>query len=78
MVREAERRRLPFAVLMFHSSELMPGGSPYRPDAAGVQALLADLDALFAFARARGHSFTTLAAAGRELDGFARLPVKAL
>ena len=30
---EAERLRLPYAVLMFHSSELLAGASPYRPAA---------------------------------------------
>ena len=78
LLAEAERRRLPFAVLMFHSSELMPGGSPYRPTEASVAQLLALFDRVFAFARSRGHSFCTLGAAGRELAVFARLPEKPL
>ena len=52
---------------MFHSSELMPGASPYRPTQASVDALLRLLDELFGLARRRGHSFVTLSAAGREL-----------
>ena len=74
LVDEAERLCLPFAVLMFHSSELMPGGSPYRPTQASVDELLALLDALFASLRRRGHGFVTLGAAGRELRAFGGLP----
>jgi hypothetical protein len=58
---------------MFHSSELMPGGSPYRPTQASVDELLALLDALFESLRRRGHGFVTLGAAGRELQSFAGL-----
>jgi len=48
------------AVMMFHSSELMPGGSPFRPDAASVADLLATLDAFFAHVRRVGDDFGTL------------------
>ena len=75
---EAERRHLPFVVFMFHSSELMPGGSPYRPAQASVDELLVLLDGLFGLARRRGHSFVTLSAAGRELAAYDRLPERAL
>jgi hypothetical protein len=78
LLREAERRHLPYAVFMFHSSELMPGASPYRPTQASVDLLLSLLDELFGEARRRGHSFVTLSAAGRELAAFERLPVGAL
>jgi hypothetical protein len=78
LLREAERRHLPFAVFMFHSSELMPGASPYRPDEASVDVLMSLLDGLFGFARQRGHSFVTLSAAGRELAAYDRLPAGAL
>lgn len=71
---EAERRRLPYAVFMFHSSELMPGASPYRPTQASVDVLLRLLDELFSMVRQRGHSFATLSAAGRELAAYGRLP----
>lgn len=74
LVDEAERLSLPFAVLMFHSSELMPGGSPYRPTQASVDGLLELLDALFSSLRCRGHRFVTLGAAGRELRAFEGLP----
>jgi hypothetical protein len=78
LLREAERRRLPFAVFMFHSSELMPGASPYRPTPASVDELLSLLDELFAWARGHGHSFVTLSAAGHELAAYDRLPVGVL
>lgn len=78
LLSEAERRHLPYAVFMVHSSELMPGASPYRPDEASVHALLGLLDELFTAARRHGHSFSTLSAAGRELASFGRLPVGAL
>ncbi len=75
---EAERCHLPFAVFMFHSSELMPGASPYRPTQASVDDLLSLLDELFSLARQRGHTFVTLTAAGRELSAFGRLRAGAL
>ena len=78
LLREAERRHLPFAVFMFHSSELMPGASPYRPDQGSVDVLMSLLDGLFGFAREHGHSFVTLSAAGRELAAYDRLPAGAL
>jgi hypothetical protein len=78
LLHEAERRHLPFAVFMVHSSELMPGGSPYRRTQASVDELLGLLHGLLGLARRRGHSFTTLSAAGRELAAYDRLPVAAL
>lgn len=44
----AQALGLPYLMLMFHSSELMPGGSPYYPDAASVDRLYAKLRGLFA------------------------------
>jgi hypothetical protein len=67
VVAAAEREGLSHAVLMFHSSELMPGGSPYRPTPASVAQLLGLLDDFFARLRRAGHTFATLTAAGREL-----------
>ena len=75
---EAERLHMPFAVFMFHSSELMPGASPYRPTPSSVDALVRLLDELFGLARRRGHSFVTLSDAGRELARYERLPARAL
>jgi hypothetical protein len=75
---EAERRRLPYAVLMFHSSELLAGASPYRPSPADIDDLLDLLERLFGWARERGHGFSTLTAAGRALAAFDQLPGREL
>jgi hypothetical protein len=47
MAVQEERSHVEF---MLHSSELMPGGSPYFPDAESIEALYRDLDVLFAAA----------------------------
>jgi hypothetical protein len=74
LVVEAERRQLPYAVFMFHSSELLAGASPYRATPADVDDLLELLERLFVWVRDRGHGFTTLTAAGRALAGFDNIP----
>lgn len=66
------------AVMMFHSSELMPGGSPFRPDAQSVRELLKGLDAFFCFVRRHGGSFSTLTAMAAELDADTRLGTRSL
>ena len=38
--------RVPCFNIIFHSSEVLPGGSPYTPDAASVERFLSDLDRL--------------------------------
>ncbi|MFN8548678.1 MAG: deacetylase [Candidatus Eisenbacteria bacterium] len=48
MVRNARRLGLPYVMLMFHSSELMPGGSPYNPDPAAIERLYRLFESLFA------------------------------
>ena len=45
---------LPVVEMMFHSSELMPGGSPYNRDAASIELLFAKLEAVFAHLQANG------------------------
>jgi hypothetical protein len=50
----AEAEGLPAAVMMLHSSELMPGGSPYRPTRRSITSLLATLDEFFRFVRRMG------------------------
>ncbi|MGD9509412.1 MAG: deacetylase [Geminicoccaceae bacterium] len=42
-----------YAQLILHSSELMPGGSPYFPHASDVETLYRDLECLFSYARDR-------------------------
>ena len=52
--------------IIFHSSELIPGGSPYTPDAASVERFLADLRALLE------HLVARLGASGRTYAELAR------
>jgi hypothetical protein len=52
--------------IIFHSSELLPGGSPYTPDQASVDRFLADLEALLV------HLTGTLGVVGRTYAEFAR------
>jgi hypothetical protein len=63
---------------MFHSSELLPGASPYRPAASDVEALLSLLDRLFGWSRHQGDGFATLTAAARTLADAGGLPVREL
>jgi len=59
-------RGAPCFNIIFHSSELLPGGSPYTPDAASVERFLADLRALLE------HLTGRLGAVGRTCAEFAR------
>ncbi|MDF1586064.1 polysaccharide deacetylase family protein [Marinimicrococcus flavescens] len=61
---ETAQSGLPHAQFIIHSSELMPGGSPYFPGPDDVEQLFDDLDALFAHARSRYRGMT--------VGGFAR------
>ena len=54
MWRRAEETGAEVAVMMFHSSELMPGGSPYRPTPASIRDLHACLDWFFGYVRDSG------------------------
>ena len=63
---------------MFHSSELMPGGSPFRPDAQSVSELLECLDQFFAFVDEHGGEYATLTAMARELRDGPRLEAQPL
>lgn len=45
------RERRPYAQFVIHSSELMPGGSPKLPDGRAIDAMYADIEALFQSAR---------------------------
>lgn len=66
------------AVMMFHSSELMPGGSPFRPDGESVRRLLACLESFFSFVRKQGGTFSTLTAMAAALDAEGRLETRSL
>ncbi len=60
-------RRLPCVNFLFHSSELLPGGSPYNPDEASVARFLDDLRRLLAHLTERlggvGQTYAEFAAA---------------
>lgn len=45
---------------MIHSSELMPGGSPYFIDSNAIDKMYATMDELFAYARKLGYEGETL------------------
>jgi hypothetical protein len=59
-------RRAPVFNVIFHSSEILPGGSPYTPDAASVDRFLDDLRALL------DHLTARLGAEGRTFAEYAR------
>ena len=48
------KRGLPVANIIFHSSELIPGGSPYNRTAEDVEAFYENLEALLGFLAERG------------------------
>jgi len=58
-------RKAPCFNIIFHSSELLPGGSPYTPDAASVTRFLDDLKSLLE------HLTSRLGATGRTYAEFA-------
>ena len=49
IINEAKRLKLPFIVMMFHSSELMPGGSPYWTNEKEIEILYRFLEEFFSF-----------------------------
>jgi hypothetical protein len=58
----ARRLELPVIEMMFHSSELMPRGSPHSPNEAAVEHLYERLEGTFAFLAQEGAEGTTLGA----------------
>ena len=64
----AQQRGLPFAVMMLHSSELMPGGSPYWRTQGSVDRLMSQLAGFFSVLRERGAASCTLSEAGAAMD----------
>ena len=65
--KEAKRMGLPYVVLMFHSSELMPGSSTYRPTKESVLDLLDTLEGFFKFVRSDGGEGITLSKAAQAI-----------
>ena len=70
---EVHRQGRGYAQLILHSSELMPGGSPYFPRAKDVEELYRDLEALFAYARPRFRG-ATLEEFAASIDGSGTTP----
>lgn len=60
-------RKLPFITMMFHSSELMPGCSKYRPDNQSIEDLYRLLDTFFAYLSFMNIGSSTLSEAAREM-----------
>jgi hypothetical protein len=62
---EAKKIKLPYIVMMFHSSELMPGCSIYRSDKDAVEKLYVLLELFFDLLREKNIPSVTLTEAGR-------------
>jgi hypothetical protein len=60
-------KKVPLLTMMFHSSELMPGCSKYRPDVKSVEELYDLLDSLFEFLSVSGVESSTLTDAAMEV-----------
>lgn len=73
----AEAMGLPLVEMMFHSSELMPGGSPFYPDPASVERLYATLEGTFAHAADRGAIGVTLTEFARRWSRGVAVPARA-
>jgi hypothetical protein len=63
----ARRAGTPVLNLTFHSSELMPGGSPYNRTEASIENLFTRLDGFFAFLRSERVESVTLSEAGERM-----------
>jgi hypothetical protein len=68
ILNEASRIKLQYIVMMFHSSELMPGCSQYRPDEESVDRLYDLLESLFDLLHSREISSLTLTEAAKSLN----------
>jgi hypothetical protein len=69
IVGEARKRDLEFLTMMFHSSELMPGCSPYTTDEREVEALYALLEEFFSLLHQDAVPSVTLSEAARSIPG---------
>lgn len=73
---EARRQDLPAVVMMFHSSELAPGCSPYRSTQANVSDLYSVLQEFFGHVRISGGQSCTLTEAARETQAAGIAPIR--
>lgn len=65
LLNEAQKIRLPYIVMMFHSSELMPGGSIYRGNVEAINKLYDLLERFFDLLYNRNIASVTLAEAAK-------------
>lgn len=65
LVNEAKKRKLPFLVMMFHSSELMAGCSKYRKDQADIESLYELLEIFFVLLKKNNIESVTLSNAAK-------------
>jgi hypothetical protein len=65
ILKEAIRIELPYIVMMFHSSELMPGCSIYRPDKASIEKLYELLEQFFILLHNKNIDSVTLTGAAK-------------
>ena len=68
LINEADRLKLPFITMMFHSSELMPGCSKYRPDKNSIEELYVLLEDLFILLKVREIGSATLTEAAKSIN----------
>jgi len=68
LLEESARLRLPYIVMMFHSSELMPGCSAYRPDEIAIEKLYSLLEDFFKLLQKRKINSITLTEAAKKIN----------
>lgn len=68
LINEARKRGLPYLVMMFHSSELMPGGSIYWKDSDDIEKLFCSLEQFFLLLESQKISSVTLTQAAKESE----------
>src|ERR1017187_1937371 len=66
IIREAKRIKLPYLVMMFHSSELMPGCSIYRKDENSIEKLYELLERFFILIKEKNITSSTLTEAAKK------------
>lgn len=65
LINEAQKLKLPYIVMMFHSSELMPGCSIYRKDKEAIENLFNLLESLFILLQEKNITSYTLTEAAK-------------
>jgi hypothetical protein len=68
LLKEANKIKLPYIVMMFHSSELMPGCSVYRPDKDSIEKLYDLLERFFVLLHDKKIDSVTLTEAAKSCE----------